>query len=409
MASKDERNSDRTGHRNAYSRRKFLLTSGVVAGAGLAAGCTGGTGDGGDGGSSGGDGSSEGDGSSGGTTSGDGDSGGTTATGPESFTNEGGVTVGANIDAIAQLATEEDGATIYATIDREPFQAWMDEFNKEYPDVGVNHITGGSEDLISRWDSEYKSGNAKADAYISTSKIKRTWENGQTMELNADIMPSFGEAPSKFKSDAGNWIATRQVLGSVYYNTNQVSESDAGGWMDIVTDSKWSGQKIGWDPTPNMFLMNWLQETHGKEFFEGLREQRPRFVDSHTDLARFAGAGEFPVSFTYTHKMGRFGEQLPLDYFKFDPMPSVISPVVISNKAPNPNSALLFMNWLTSKAGQQVLGQTQYIPWHPEAEYTGYPGVYPSDEYEVDTISPTANIDATSQMWQEVMGDLLGQ
>lgn len=369
---------------SSANRRTFLKTASALSVVGMA-GCVGG---------------------SGGGSSGQGD---LDTSGVETFENEAGNVVGATYEGVEELAAQENGEmTVYATIDREPFSKWVEGFNEAYPDVGVNHITGGAGDLISRWDSEYKSGNVQADLFISNETTTAVG-NGQTQTLEPEYVPSIGEIQDKFKHDENEWIGLRMKLGNIFYNTDELSESAADGWMDIVTDDRFSGQKIGWDPTPNLALMSWFFETQGEEFFQNLREQRPRFVDSHTDLARLVGAGEFPVSFTYTHKMGRFGNELPVDYFKFDPTPAVISPAAVNNKANLPNSALVFLNWLTSVEGQQTLGETQYIPIREEAEYDGYPGVYPSDEYEVDTITPQyERRQETQEKWQDIMGDLLG-
>lgn len=366
--------------KSSRKRRRFLKTTGSFAVASTVAGCLGGSG---------------------------GNGATTKSKNLKTFQNKAGQTVGATFEAVKQLARNEEEAIVYATIDRSAFNKWVQAFNKQYPYAEINNVTGGSEKLISRWTTEYETNNVKANIFISTSNIKRTWQNGQTMKLKSDYMPSFGDAPDKFKSDQNLWIAVRQVLGGFFYNTTQVSESDAGSWMDVVTNSEWQGQKIGWDPTPNRFLISWLFENVGTEFFKALHDMKPRWVDSHTQLARLCGAGEFPVAFTYIHKMGRFGKKLPLNYFKFDPMPSVVSPAVISNKAPQPNTALLFLNWLTSKEGQQLMGKTQYIPWHPKAEYTAYEGVYPSSEYDVDVISPAINIERSMKKWDKYLGDLL--
>lgn len=394
---KDERRSFNMN--SSARRRQFLKTASALSAVGVA-GCLGvGSDDGAD---------SEAD-SSGGdtTTASDGDT--TTASDGGNFENEAGNTVGGAWADVKKLAKEESGkVTVYATIDREPFQKWVEGFNQEFPNIEVNHITGGSGDLISRWNSEYRSDNVKADVFISNQATTAVG-NGQTQKLDSAFMPSFGEVEDKYKHDESQWIGLRMKLGSVFYNTDEVSEEDVSSWMDLVTADRWSDQKIGWDPTPNLALMGWLFESQGEEFFEKLREQRPRFVDSHTDLARLVGAGEFPVSFTYTHKMGRFGDKLPVDYFKFDPMPGVVSPAVINNKANKPNSAIAFLNWLTSVEGQNKLGETQYIPIRSEAKYEGYPGVYPSDEYEVAPITPEyEKRQKTQEKWDEIMGDLLG-
>lgn len=377
--------------RSNPKRRQFLKTAGALSAVGVA-GCVGGESSGSSGGS-------------GGTNSQE----DIDASNVETFENEAGNKVGATFEGVKKLAKQESGEmTVYATIDREPFSKWIEGFSEKYPEVSVNHITGGSGKLLSRWDSEYKSDNVQADLFIAN-RVTSAVGNGQTQKLDPEYIPSFGEIKDKYKHDKNQWVGLRMKLGSVFYNTDTLSESDASSWMDVVTDDRWADQKLGWDPSPNLALMGWFFDTQGEKFFEKLAEQRPRFVDSHTDLARLVGAGEFPISFTYTHKMGRFGEKLSLDYFKFDPMPGVISPVAVNNKANLPNSAILFLNWLTSSDGQQTLGESQYIPIREDAEYQGYPGVYPSDEYEVDPITPSyEKRQKVQDKWQEIMGDLLG-
>lgn len=365
----------------AVKRRRYLKTVGAAS-TGLVAGCTGQNG-------------SQDENTTGGNSS-----------NVKTFKNEAGIKVGSTFEGVKELAKEEEEATIYAAIDTDPMQNVIDAFNEKYPNISVNHITGGSEDLASRWDSEYKSDNTTADL-INSSKVSRVLDQNQAMALSADYVPTFGEIGKNFKDEDGFWIGLWLTPGALFYNTDMASEDDVSDWMDLVTTEKWSNQKIGWDPTPNMFLMTWLLETQGREFFKNLREQRPRFVDSHSDLARFTGAGEFPFSFTYTHKMADYGDQLPVDYFKWDPMPAFLSPLLLNNKAPNPNSGLVFLNWFTSKEGQQILGQNSYVPYHPEAEFASYPGIYPSDKYDIATVNVEANIEQTAEVWKELMGDLL--
>lgn len=384
--------------RYSGNRRKVLKTMGTLASASLMAGCSGSDGNGGNGGDAG-------NGNDGGNMDG-GDGGATTTESLQTFKNKAGVEVGSTFEVVKELAKDEDGVTLYAAIDREPMQNVINEFKSKYTDIDVTYVTGGSEDLVSRWDSEYKTGNVTAEM-TNHSKIKQVLEEDQAMELSPDYLPVLGEIDEKFKDDDGYWIGFWLTPGALFYNTNKISEDDVSNWTDLVTNDKWSDQKIGWDPTPNMFLMTWLLETQGREFFENLHEQRPRFVDSHSDLARFTGAGEFPVSFTYTHKMADYGNDLPVDYFKWDPMPAFLSPLVFNNKAQNPNAGLVFLNYLTSKEGQKILGQNGYVPYHPEAEFAGYPGVYPSDKYDVATIDVEADTEKTRKMWKEVMGNLV--
>lgn len=329
----------------------------------------------------------------------------TTTTSVSTFENKAGKPVGATPEAVEQLASEEEGTlNIYSVLSTGEFRPLIDGFNEAYPELNVQHTTGGSSDLVNKWSTEYNTDNVTGDI-LQGGSIEGALGTGQAMELSADYLPSFGEYPDKFKSSDGEWMADRIQPGAIFYNTETVSPSDASGWTDIVNNDQWSGQNIGWDPTPNIPLMTWFRNEHGQEFFEKLKSQNPRFVDSHTDLARFVGAGEFPISFTYAIKYVDFAidKGLPVDFFKFDSLPTTFSITMINNKSSIPNTAALFVNWLMSVEGQNVMGET-LPPAHPDAEYARYPELTNSDEYEFSTVSPTASLDETRQMWSDVMG-----
>lgn len=372
------------GDRQTANRRTFLTRTGALAVASAFAGCSG---------------------SSGGGDGSDGGGGATTDESLPTFENEGGFEVGETFEAVKELAAEEDAATMYATLDREPIKEMRDAFHEKYPDATVEHITGGSEDLGSRWDSEYKTDNPTASIGMWSGKdVSKYWtDEQQVQELSSEFMPVFSEIPDDYKGEKF-WVSARLHMASYFYNTDMVSEDDADGWMDIVTNPEWSDQNLGHDPTPNPSYMTWLYNKHGREYFRALADQKPRWVDSHTDLAKLCGAGEFPVAFTYTHKMAEFASELPVDYFKFDPHPGTISPAWISNKAPQPNTAILFLNWWCSAEGQKKLGTTQYLPWHPEAEYEGYPGLVDNDNYEIEFLSPGADVSEAMDVFKEELG-----
>lgn len=398
--SSDKKNSSKNEKGTHVRKRQFLKAAGLAA-TGTIAGCTGG----GDG-----DGSGDGD----GDNSGDGgDTEGTTTGGsdnPDTFTNEAGVEVGKTWDKVQELAKEEGSVSFYATLDREAVERLTEKFEKDHPEVDVVHITGTSSDLANRFTSEYQADQKGADLFVEGDRTARLWDNGMAMELSSDYLPSFGEAPDDLKdSENGFWLPLRLVLGNIHYNTDMVSEDEVTSWMDPVTDEKWSDQNLGWDPTPDLMLMWGLLDMEGREFFENLHDQGPRFVDSHTDLARLCGAGEYPICFTYTHKMGRFGNDLPIDYFPLDPTPAVVNPVMMSNKARNPNAALVWFNWITSLKGQNILGEGEYIPYHPDAEYKGWPELYPNPNYDLKRIVPTPDkAEEAQEVWNDTMGDLTG-
>lgn len=366
-----------------WKRRNYLKTASSLALVGLA-GCTSGD----DGSSDNSDGSGSGGGSNGVA---DGDSG------LETFENKAGVEVGKTWEAVEELAKEEGSLTMYSPNDREVVLKWLENFDY---DIEVEHITGGSNKLISRWVSEYQSDQIQADCYSGATGTSRIINNEMAMALTKPEIPAYEALPDKFKSKFAS--GARLKPGIPMFNPNLASQDDVNSFDDFVTNEKFQGKKLGWDPTPNTFIMAALFEMFGREFFEKLRDQEPRFVDSHTDLARFCAAGEFPVSFTYGSKLFEFEDQ-SLERFKGFPYPAGFAGTLVNSKSHNPNATLVFLNHLSAKdGGQKKMAETHYSLYH------GFKSYPESKDWELETVVSSEKANEAGEMWQEIMGDKTG-
>jgi len=76
-----------------------------------------------------------------------------------------------------------------------------------------------------------------------------------------------------------------------------------------------------------------------------------------------AAAGEYPLVITYAHSLQRMVSQgASIDWVALEPAVVEIDPLMISAKAPHPHAARLFLNFLLSKEGQEMLVRLERIP-----------------------------------------------
>jgi iron(III) transport system substrate-binding protein len=75
-------------------------------------------------------------------------------------------------------------------------------------------------------------------------------------------------------------------------------------------------------------------------------------------------AGEFKLALTaYSQNFESLKERgAPVDWVALDPVYANIHPVGISSKAPHPNAAKLFVDFVLSKAGQEIVRAQKRIP-----------------------------------------------
>src|SRR5262249_41594124 len=107
-------------------------------------------------------------------------------------------------------------------------------------------------------------------------------------------------------------------------------------------------------------------EARGQEFFKRITEQQLLIRKGHTLLANLVVAGEVPLTPTlYNHRpevLKRRGA--PIDWRPLEPVVAVAHVISLPRAAPHAHAAMLFIDYLLSTEGQQVLAGLGRIPAH---------------------------------------------
>jgi ABC-type Fe3+ transport system substrate-binding protein len=97
-------------------------------------------------------------------------------------------------------------------------------------------------------------------------------------------------------------------------------------------------------------------------------DQQPAFSRDKRQLADWLGHGTYPISLgVETEGVIRMKEQgLPVDLMYLPDSPGTLSAgnglLGLMNKAPHPNAARVFVNWIASKEGLEILGRARRKP-----------------------------------------------
>lgn len=164
-----------------------------------------------------------------------------------------------------------------------------------------------------------------------------------------------------------NYIFT----GMLYLNVQHAKPQDFPTIKELI-NPKWMGKISVMDPTASgpgeveaaLFYVNF-----GEDFVKRLYvDQKPAVTRDKRQISDWLGRGTYPVSLSAPTEfvIDMKKEGLPVDMVRPPDIPkSVVAGnglIALVNKAPHPNAARLFVNWLASKEGMEILGRARSKP-----------------------------------------------
>ena len=239
------------------------------------------------------------------------------------------------------------------------FRTFVKEFEKKYPFIRVSEWRNDSKNVIRRAMEEFKSSRNLADVVETTAEgmglMKR---DGMLQEYYS---PEARYYPDDVKSKGKNglfYLGDRETYNSLGFNTNVISANEAPKTMRELLDPKWKGKmSIVSTSTGVRWIGNTLI-TMGREFLDKMAEQELRVQDmSGAALSGLVASGEVPLSPTIFDADVTVARQkgAPIEWRPLEPVVATVGSTGLSAKAPNPHAALLFIDFIHSKEGQQLI------------------------------------------------------
>jgi iron(III) transport system substrate-binding protein len=239
------------------------------------------------------------------------------------------------------------------------FRTFVKEFEKKYPFIRVSEWRNDSKNIIRRAMEEFKSSRNLADVVETTAEgmglMKR---DGMLQEYYS---PEARFYPDDVKSKGKNglfYLGDRETYNSLGFNTNLISANEAPKTMRELFDPKWKGKmSIVSTSTGVRWIGNTLI-TMGREFLDKMAEQELRVQDmSGAALSGLVASGEVPLSPTIFDADVTVARQkgAPIEWRPLEPVVATVGSTGLSAKAPNPHAALLFIDFIHSKEGQQLI------------------------------------------------------
>jgi iron(III) transport system substrate-binding protein len=281
-----------------------------------------------------------------------------------------------------RAAAEKEGAITYYTLGDD--YAYIKEFEKKFPKIRVKIEPGKGSELLSRILAEWRAGKYLTDV----ARIGNTSPYALYQAKALQPMPSAFILP-EVKDEAKWWQGRHQYadpegryifvsVGSVSnnmaaYNTDLVNPSELNSYWEVL--DKWKGKIVVMDPRAGGYgrsgarfayynpqlgprylqrLFGEIGVTLSRDYNQAIdwvaTKKFAIFLFGNGDDILQARAQGLPIN---TIDTGGWKEGTALEPAAFT--------FVLMDKAPHPNAAKIFINWLLSREGQSAIqkeGQT---------------------------------------------------
>jgi iron(III) transport system substrate-binding protein len=180
-----------------------------------------------------------------------------------------------------------------------------------------------------------------------------------------------GGAPEYLDDEKRVLVMTPFQRGTVFYNPTLAKPEDFKSYKDLL-DPKWKGKLLIDDrrnagPGQATFTFFYLHPELGPEFIRALGKQEPQITRDWAQQVDMVGQGRVPVLIggvdAIVEQRMRQGVPIAVADPRMIKEGSDTSPangaMGMFNRAPHPNAAKVFINWLLSKEGQTVFAQAQ--------------------------------------------------
>ncbi|HEY1233524.1 MAG TPA: extracellular solute-binding protein [Candidatus Binatia bacterium] len=255
-------------------------------------------------------------------------------------------------------AKQEGNLIIYSVWDVEHLKVITDAFMKRYPGIKATYWQGRNPEIVTRALTEFQGGQASWDVVLSDNAPPVIRAAGAIMNyetVQKDVL---------YLHDPTMPTVSLQVQ-ALAYNTKKMKPADLPKSWEDVANPKYKGLVALDDPMRAGPLSSqlsglktlWKDDNRFNNFVKGLKALNVPVHQSTSAMFRLVISGEYSICmpallhdvFEEMHK------GTPVNYNK------AVAPVVFPRqagiyvKAPNPNAAKLFAEWLISEEGQKAI------------------------------------------------------
>ena len=270
-------------------------------------------------------------------------------------------------------ARKEGQVAFYsALIVNQALRPIAEKFGKKYPFIKMTHWRADSEDIAQKVSAEVRANNVVGDVLEGTGVGEQAVQAGLLVPYTTPAIAAF---PEPYRDPTNMWTPTRLSYYSIAYNTRLVPENKVPKTFEDLLDPQWKGRiawRIGSASGTPLFITNlrlaWGEEK-ARAYFAKLKEQKiVNFgAGSARTLVDRVIAGEYAIALNIFahHPLISKAKGAPVNSKLLDPVASTAATMGVVKGAKHPHAALLLIDFVLSKEGQEILLGADYFPADP--------------------------------------------
>jgi len=273
-------------------------------------------------------------------------------------------------DFLAAGAKREGEVADYTTTNQQMSGPLVALFEKKYPFIRVKLGRIGGSKIIQRVETEARAGLHAVD-------VVGTGELGIVGLVDRGVMEKYFSPMREylregFADKEGFWTAQHATLLFSAYNKKLVKAEEAPkSWEDFL-DPKWKG-KLSLDTEAYEwmgFLLAYMGEERAFQYFERLTRQDVKFLRGRSLQLQLLAAGEFPITMVSNANLVLDLKKAgaPIEPIRISPVFLRPSLLFLAANAPHPHAAMLYLDFLLSRAGQNLMAKSGRLPGRKDVQ-----------------------------------------
>lgn len=268
---------------------------------------------------------------------------------------------------LVEGAKKERKLLWYVTIRVDEVVDILNKFKEKYPFIETEFYRSGDEAQLTKVLGEARAKKYSFDVLETTGIAGEIFKKSGLFGKYLSPQRKFFPEASKDKDPEGYWTDYYVNYNVIGYNAKLVSTHEVPKNYNDLLYPKWKG-KMGMDDKAFYWFANVLKimggEKNGLEYMKKLAGQNIQFRTGRNVIVDMLVAGEFSIGITtYNQRVEEMKAQgAPLGWVAIEPIVPEIHPIAISAHAPHPNAAKLFVDFMLSREGQEILSSWYRIP-----------------------------------------------
>jgi ABC-type Fe3+ transport system substrate-binding protein len=310
-------------------------------------------------------------------------------------------------------AAKKEGEVVWYTtlIVDQIVRPLIKSFQSYVPGIDVKYVRADGLQLAVRMTNEIRAGRVQSDMWCTVDAVLPLLQAGALAQFE---VPSAKELPAALVDPNRRWVATNLGVRSLAYNSQLVPKEQAPRSYQDLLDPRWKGKMV-WNP--KSMTGSWafiatvirsMGEERGMAYLRQLAKQDivPLPIAIRAVLDRVI-AGEYAIGLEMnnTHVAISAAHGAPVKWVPLDAVTETLQAAGISTGALHPNAAKLFLDFIVSRAGQNVFRDNDYLPMHPDIS-AKTPELKPEQGGYKAVMYTPEEIDADMERWAKIYDDV---